>query len=66
MNILCTYDVCWKGDCNNDVPEGNTFCVEHEDMKCKHCGCGAVEDCHRFNGSFVCGAPLCDECVCNH
>jgi len=66
MNKICKYDVCWKGDCDNEVPEENTFCDEHENIKCIHCDKKAVRDCHKFNGSFVCGAPLCKECTCGH
>jgi hypothetical protein len=66
MIELCSYDVCWKGDCDNTVQEGNRFCTGHETLKCKHCGEKAVGDCHRYNGSFVCGAPLCEKCKCGH
>lgn len=60
----CLYDVCWKGTCGNDVKEGNVYCDQHEKLKCEG-GNKATRDCHDFNGSFVCGAPLCDDSSCN-
>ena len=59
----CQYDVCWKGPCGKDVEEGKTFCNDHEDKKCSY-DQKAVGDCHGFNGSFVCGMPLCDDGAC--
>ena len=61
----CIYDVCWKGECGESVEDGSDFCSEHINKKCK-CGNQSNGDCHKYNGSFVCGTPLCDVCKETH
>lgn len=59
----CEYDICWKGRCKEDALEGERFCEEHLGIKChrKDCGRQSEGDCHSYNGSFVCGAPMCSD-----
>lgn len=61
----CIYDVCWKGICNKETISNTDFCEEHLGKKCQpnlrdNCDNQAVGDCHQYNGSFVCGSPLCE------
>lgn len=57
----CIYDVCHHGRCNEDVIHGFDFCKDHLNKKCWKIDCDlqAVGDCHKYNGSFVCGTPMC-------
>jgi hypothetical protein len=57
----CKYDVCWQGQCKNEVVESSEYCQEHLDKKCWKCNNQAVGDCHKYNGLFVCGSPMCLE-----
>ena len=41
---------------------GSDLCDKHAVEKCCSCGQPATHGCD-FCGQFVCGAPLCDECV---
>lgn len=41
---------------------GFDYCEEHDGLKCVSCGKQSTHGCP-FEGQFVCGAPLCDECV---
>lgn len=41
---------------------GEDFCEKHSTMKCVSCGSPATHGCD-FCGQFVCGAPLCDNCI---
>ena len=61
MSEQCIYDVCWQGRCKNESITGQKFCEEHLNKKCYHCDNQSVGDCHKYNGSFVCGAPMCEE-----
>lgn len=57
----CKYDVCWQGQCKNDIVEGEEYCKEHLNKKCMSCDKQAIGDCHLFNGSFVCGGSMCED-----
>ena len=41
---------------------GSDMCDKHADAKCVSCGKPATHGCD-FCGQFVCGIPLCDDCV---
>ena len=61
MSDKCKYDICWKGRCDNDALSGKDYCKEHLDKKCTHCNEQAIGECHKYNGSFPCGSPVCQE-----
>jgi len=58
--MKCKYEQYYK--CDNDVEEGSEYCAEHKDKKCCSCGKQATHGCS-YCGQFVCGFPLCDDCV---
>ena len=41
---------------------GADFCEHHSNEKCISCGSPATHGCD-FCGQFVCGYPLCDNCI---
>lgn len=61
MDKECKYDICWKGRCNKETVEGKEYCLEHLGIKCHKCDQQSIGDCHGFNGSFVCGYPMCED-----
>lgn len=52
----CNFELAWRGPC------GKSRCKEHSDIKCYCCGSPATHECEETFG-FVCGTPLCDDCV---
>lgn len=60
----CRYINPWAGPCGVKCSDGQEFCSEHLNEKCR-CGKQATHGCDNA-GSLVCGAPLCDNCRCHH
>ena len=58
----CTYDKGWAGKCKHEAGEDSAFCPLHEEKRCSSCGKQATRDCD-YCGQFVCGAPLCPDCI---
>lgn len=58
----CQFNLAWIGPCGRDVPDGFTFCADHQDLVCCCCGKQAVKQCPEA-GSLVCGYPLCGSCT---
>ncbi len=60
----CNYD-SYVG-CNEPVIGDKFFCEKHNNIMCSVCKEKiAVGDCH-YEGQFVCGYPLCENCNHNH
>ena len=57
--MTCQYDIAWYGKCGKGEGE---FCEKHAQVKCVSCGAQATHECC-YTGQFVCGAPLCNDCV---
>jgi len=55
----CRFIRDWAGRCTNPATDGE-YCAEHTEYACTVCGEQATRSCSHA-GSFVCGAPLCDE-----
>lgn len=56
---MCKFVEAWIGQCKKE-PE-NDFCIEHSVIICVSCGKQATHTCDETS-SFVCGAPLCEDC----
>lgn len=61
--MTCKFVKAWIGDCNAPTEQGQEYCEIHSKMVCAVCGKQATHDCAETY-QFVCGIPLCDECVC--
>lgn len=59
----CIWDKAWIGVCGKDAITNKKLCGEHVGQKCASCGAEAVRDCDHTGIQFVCGAPLCGNCV---
>jgi hypothetical protein len=59
---MCNYNLAWIGKCKNSNVEGESYCKEHLNKRCK-CGKQATHECS-IASSLVCGYPLCDICKC--
>lgn len=57
----CKYDSCYKGYCGEPVVEGEEYCKEHLGKKCWKCDKQAIGDCNKFDGSYICGSPMCQD-----
>lgn len=59
----CCYSEPWQGECGSNAILDNGQCENHQ----KKCSCGkmATHGCSHA-GQFVCGRPLCDDCICKH
>lgn len=57
----CIYRLAWKGRCGTITASGD-YCEEHLNKICESCGKKATHQCEETS-QFVCGAPLCDDCV---
>lgn len=63
----CQYwDVYATNPCGDPTVEGTRFCRAHIDQWCIDCGRHATHDCDGFNGGYVCGMPLCENCQHEH
>lgn len=73
----CDYSEPWQGPCGRSKEhsavavlsvmygeETYHLCEKHSKTRCK-CGKQAVRGCSN-SGQFVCGAPLCPNCECDH
>jgi len=58
------------GICGKETVDDTNFCKEHLELGCNiiiehypliRCGKQSTHQCNGYNGSFVCGAPLCEE-----
>lgn len=52
--------------CGDPTVEGTRFCRAHIDEWCIDCGRHATHDCDGFNGGYICGLPLCENCRHKH
>lgn len=59
----CRYNEPWVGICKNRAMEGSPNCKQHQDL-CGVCHKNLATHGCSCAGSFVCGAPLCDDEVC--
>jgi hypothetical protein len=57
----CIFELAWIGQCKEDAINNSDFCKEHITIMCVSCGRKATQECSE-TGTFVCGAPLCDDC----
>jgi hypothetical protein len=57
----CSYGLAWVGNCGKPVVKDG-FCEDHIGLDCCSCGEQATHECEE-TGQFVCGFPLCDNCV---
>lgn len=65
MSSTCTFDRAWIGPCGkpaNYALADQPLCSEHITLTCCSCKAPATRECD-FCGQFVCGFPLCDDCV---
>lgn len=63
MSSNCKYIPCYSSNhCNSVCEENEIFCKSHKQNKCVSCGNQATYECNH-TGQFVCGAPLCDDCI---
>lgn len=60
---VCLFDLAFRGPCGKPTEAGK-FCEEHAAKKCISCGEPATRECSTAY-QFVCGFPLCDNCVDN-
>ena len=65
--MRCRFDKAYQGQCENVAPRPVVdgpwpYCEEHKSMVCCFCGKHATRECDHA-GQFVCGYPLCDDCV---
>lgn len=59
----CQYTPCYSSSkCNLVCEDHESFCTSHNGKKCVSCGNQATNECNH-TGQFVCGVPLCDECI---
>lgn len=58
----CRFERDWAGQCTKNAVKGSLYCEEHAKAKCISCGAPATHSCDH-TGQFVCGHPLCDDCV---
>jgi hypothetical protein len=56
----CEYSVYYQ--CTNVSEDGGHYCTEHLATTCIVCKKQATHNC-AYEGQFVCGAPLCDNCT---
>lgn len=57
---ICVYEF-YGMRCGRPALEGELRCSKHIDSKCISCGEPATHGCP-YEGQFVCGYPLCDDC----
>lgn len=55
----CVWDRAYAGPCG---APGHRFCAMHAGHRCVGCGGQADRDC-AYTGQFVCGYPICSDCV---
>lgn len=59
----CKFDVSWVGRCRSEAVDGSDYCEKHHGQKCTSCKTAqATHDCDH-TGQFVCGYPLCENCI---
>lgn len=59
----CKYVPCYSDSkCNRVCEDNELFCNSHKGKTCVSCGSQATKECNH-TGQFVCGAPLCDDCI---
>jgi hypothetical protein len=58
----CGWDMAWVGRCKDEATEADGRCQRHTGNACCSCGRPATREC-ADTFQFVCGAPLCDDCV---
>lgn len=63
FDYTCKFDKAWQGACKQPA-DSSLICEHHKGVKC-YCGKQATNECN-FAGQFVCGRPLCENCVCSH
>lgn len=56
----CKYKLAWT-HCENEADETG-LCATHKNIPCCVCGKPSTGQC-MHTGQFVCGAPLCDDCI---
>lgn len=59
--IPCEYRLAYYGKCQK---LGRPYCELHSNMNCVSCGNQATHECEE-TFQFVCGYPLCDNCIDN-